>query len=132
MGQSRRPAVCRVVRVPADSGGAVKILTWNLQWAKPTSWRSAPILRRLESEAADIAILTEAQLEVAHSIVSHLADAGPHPRARQPNGSKVVIASGTTPRWKRSSRFCSHRPGPPEVGAHDELRLAIITWIEGT
>jgi hypothetical protein len=58
--------------------------------AKLTSWRSRPFLHRLEAGAADIAILTEAQLDVARSAFPHVVDAGPHPRSGQPSGSKVI------------------------------------------
>lgn len=71
----------------------MKILTWNLEWATLRSWRSRPILDRVETEAADVAVLTETQLEVAHAVYPHVVDAGPHPRSRKPNGSKVVVAS---------------------------------------
>ncbi len=40
----------------------MKLLTWNLQWAKLTWWRAAPILDRQRAESADVAVLTEAQL----------------------------------------------------------------------
>lgn len=71
----------------------LKILTWNLEWVTLRSWRACPILDRLETEAADVAVLTETQLEVAHAAYPHVVDAGPHPKSGQPNGSKVVIAS---------------------------------------
>lgn len=74
-------------------GPHLKIVTWNLEWAKLRSWRSGPILQRLAAEAADIAVLTEAQLDLARSAFPHVVDAGPHPRSGQPNGSKVVVAS---------------------------------------
>lgn len=71
----------------------VKVATWNLEWAKLTSWRSGPILRRLEAEAADVAVLTETQFGLARSAFPYVVDAGPHPRSGQPDGSKVVVAS---------------------------------------
>lgn len=71
----------------------MKVLTWNLEWAKLTSWRSGPVLRRLHTEAADIAVLTETQLGLARAAFPYVVDAGPHPRSGQPDGSKVVVAS---------------------------------------
>lgn len=71
----------------------MKVVTWNLEWAEVTSWRSGPILQRLEAEAADIAVLTETQLDLARSAYPYIVDAGPHPSSGQPNGSKVVVAS---------------------------------------
>lgn len=74
-------------------GGLVRALTWNTEWATLRSWRSGPILERLERESADVAVLTETQLDLAHGAYPFVADAGPHPRSGQPSGSKVVIAS---------------------------------------
>jgi endonuclease/exonuclease/phosphatase family metal-dependent hydrolase len=71
----------------------VRVLTWNLQWAKSKAWRAGPMLERLRAEAADVAVLTEAQVPMARDLYEHVVDAGPHPKARQPDGSKVVIAS---------------------------------------
>ena len=71
----------------------MKVVIWNLKWAKLTSWRSGPIPQRLKAEAADIAVLTETQLDLARSAFPYVVDAGPHPRSSQPDGSKVVVAS---------------------------------------
>ncbi|AXV10093.1 hypothetical protein DVS28_b0323 (plasmid) [Euzebya pacifica] len=78
---------------PAQQTRPSRILTWNLQWAAPRSWRTAVIADRIRSEAADVAVLTEARIDVARSLFDHVAHPGPHPASRQPNGSKVVIAS---------------------------------------
>lgn len=69
------------------------MLTWNLEWAKLTWWRAEPLLTRLTREDADVAVLTEAQLPFARELYEHVVDAGPHPKARQPEGSKVIVAS---------------------------------------
>lgn len=71
----------------------MKVLTWNLQWAKLSSWRAEPILERLQSETADVAVLTETQLPLAQELYPYVVDAGPHPKSGQPEGSKVVVAS---------------------------------------
>lgn len=71
----------------------MRVLTWNVEWTKLTWWRAAPILARLRREAADVAVLTEAQVPLAHELYEHVVDAGPHPKARQPEGSWVVVAS---------------------------------------
>lgn len=71
----------------------MRVLAWNLEWAKLTSWRAEPILARLRTEHADVAVLTEAQVPFVREVYEHVAHAGPHPKARQPDGSKVVVAS---------------------------------------
>lgn len=71
----------------------MKVLTWNLQWAKLSWWRAEPILERLRVETADVAVLTEAQVLFARELYPYVVDAGPHPKSRQPQGSKVVVAS---------------------------------------
>jgi endonuclease/exonuclease/phosphatase family metal-dependent hydrolase len=40
-----------------------------------------------------VAVLTEAQLPFAGELYEHVVDAGPHPKARHPEGSKVIVAS---------------------------------------
>ena len=67
----------------------VKFMTWSLEWATLTSWRSRPTLRRIETEAAVIAVLAETQLDLARSAFP----TAPHPRSGQPGGSKVVVGS---------------------------------------
>jgi hypothetical protein len=51
------------------------------------------MLARLRAEAGDVAVLTEAQVPMARRLYEHVVDAGPHPKARQPDGSEVVMAS---------------------------------------
>lgn len=85
---NRRRAACTGVE-----GDGLRVLTWNLQWVKLTWWRAGPILARMRREAADVAVLTEAQVPLARELYEHTADAGPHPKARQPDGSKVIVAS---------------------------------------
>lgn len=69
------------------------LLTWNLQWATATSWRYREIAARLKTANADVAVLTEAQIDVATSLYRHVVHTGPHPRANKPRGSKVIVAS---------------------------------------
>lgn len=71
----------------------MRVLTSNIEWVRTTWWRGEPVLDRLRTEAADIAILTEAQVPLVRELYDHVVDAGPHPRANQPDGSKVVVAS---------------------------------------
>ena len=38
---------------------SVRIVNWNVQWAKPGSWNAAPIVERILSCAPDVVCLTE-------------------------------------------------------------------------
>jgi endonuclease/exonuclease/phosphatase family metal-dependent hydrolase len=50
-------------------------------------------MARLDAAEPDVAVLTEARVDLAERHWPHVMDVGPHPRSGQPRGSKVVIAS---------------------------------------
>ena len=42
-----------------DSGVSLSIVTWNVQWATPRSWRAPHLLNRIDRHAPDVICLTE-------------------------------------------------------------------------
>lgn len=70
-----------------------RVVTWNLAWAGPRSWRTPVISERLRAAAADVAVVTEARVDVVQGLYECVVHPGPHPRSGQPRGSKVVVAS---------------------------------------
>ncbi len=53
---------------------SLRVLTWNVQWATPGSWRDAEILSRVEQHSPEVACLTETNdallSQAGHSISS--------------------------------------------------------------
>ena len=43
---------------------SLALVNWNVEWATPRSWRSAEILRRIESHEPEIACLTETHINL--------------------------------------------------------------------
>lgn len=74
----------------------MRVATWNLQWASPTSARHAAIRRHLEGVAADVLVTTESFL-TDWPLYPHAVDAGPDWGYPIVEGRRKVAAWSATP-----------------------------------
>lgn len=83
-------------RTGVCKSAVMRVATWNLQWASPTSARHAAIRRHLEEVGADIVVATECY-RADWALYPHAVDAGPDWGYPIVEGQRKVIAWSRTP-----------------------------------
>lgn len=82
---------------------AIRVLVWNVEWARTRSGRGREIRRRIEEETADVVCVTEGFAEVLPES-GHLIDSDPDYGYRVHEGRRKVLLWSREP-WERVDRI---------------------------